>query len=147
MGAEEKRGTIERGEEIEEEQVDADELDFEAEYTSGEEEDEEEEPESSEEESDQQEEGGAEDEDEDEDVQSSPSSITVRWQPVQYYTCSTQEQLLLRKIINCPPPPLACIGANPCGSTARTHGKSAEGRDLAQTHISTSPAHLQTVSQ
>ncbi len=66
-GAEEERDTIERGEEIEEEKVHVDELEFEAEYTSGEEEDEEEEAESSEEESVEEEEGGAEDEDEDED--------------------------------------------------------------------------------
>ena len=68
-----KGSTVERVEEIEEEyhthQVDVDELEFEAEYASGEdgeeEEDEEEEAESSEEESDEEEEGGDEDEDED----------------------------------------------------------------------------------
>ncbi len=59
-GAEEERGTIERGEKIGEEQVDVDELEFEAEYTSGEEEEDEEEgAESSEEESDEEQVGGA----------------------------------------------------------------------------------------
>ncbi len=70
-GVEVERSTIERVEEIEEEQVDVDELEFEAEYVSGEdgeeEEDDEEEAESSEEESDEEEEGGATDEDKDED--------------------------------------------------------------------------------
>jgi hypothetical protein len=73
-GVEVESSTVERVEEIEEEQVDVDELEFEAEYASGEdevdgeeEEDEEEEAESSEEESDEEEEGGDEDEDEDED--------------------------------------------------------------------------------
>ena len=68
-GVEVESRTIERVEEIEEERVDVDELEFEAEYASGEdgeeEEDEEEEAESSEEESDEEEEGGDEDEDED----------------------------------------------------------------------------------
>ena len=68
-GVEVESSTVERVEEIEEEQVDVDELEFEAEYASGEdgeeEEDEEEEAESSEEESDEEEEGGDEDEDED----------------------------------------------------------------------------------
>ncbi len=70
-GVEVESSTVERVEEIEEEQVDVDELEFEAEYASGEdgeeEEDEEEEAESSEEVSDEEEEGGGEDEDEDED--------------------------------------------------------------------------------
>ena len=72
-GVEVESSTVERVEEIEEEyhtyQVDVDELEFEAEYASGEdgeeEEDEEEEAESSEEESDEEEEGGDEDEVED----------------------------------------------------------------------------------
>ena len=66
-GVEVESSTVERVEEIEEGQVDVDELEFEAEYASGEdgeeEEDEEEEAESSEEESDEEEEGGDEDED------------------------------------------------------------------------------------
>ena len=70
-GVEVESRTVERVEEIEEERVDVDELEFEAEYASGEdgeeEEDEEEEAESSEEESDEEEEGGATNEDEDED--------------------------------------------------------------------------------